>query len=261
MNVLFVFAIIVLFVVLYLLFSRKEIEKNSEEKPFLKKQQVTVAPSSKSAPKKKNEINGHEYVDLGLPSGTLWATCNVGAEKPEEYGNYYAWGEVEPKSYYNWSREGNYKWGTSKNTYPDYGMTKYNITDGKYVLDPEDDAATANWGGNWIMPTKAEQDELRNNFTWTWTTDYNGTGKAGYIVSSKAEGNTNSIFLPVAGGRYDSSLNFAGSRGGYWSSSLDAGYPSDPGSAYYVFFDSGNYDRSILNRFYGLSVRAVCSPK
>ncbi len=207
------------------------------------------------------DFNGHEYVDLGLPSGTLWATCNVGATSPEEYGNYYAWGEVEPKSYYNFYKDGEYKWGTYDGSdSQNYGMTKYNKTDGKTVLDPEDDAAHVNWGGDWRMPTGAEQDELCNsdNCTWTWTTDYNGTGTKGYIVSSNAEGNTNCIFLPAAGFRYYSSLYDAGSFGHYWSSSLSTSYPSH---AYYLIFDSDGYDWGRYFRYYGQSVRAVCSAK
>lgn len=103
--------------------------------------------------------NGHEWVDLGL--SVKWATCNVGAIQPEEFGDYFAWGEVETKAIYNWDT---YKY------YDDFNLTKYTSNDSKTVLDPEDDAATVNWGGAWRMPTKAEQDELRNNCTWDWTT-------------------------------------------------------------------------------------------
>ncbi len=200
-----------------------------------------------------------EAVDLGLPSGILWATCNVGATAPEEYGDYFAWGEVEPKSYYNWENEGDYKWGVY-NYYDaeNKGMTKYNKTDGKTVLDPEDDAAAVNWGGDWRMPTSAELEELcnRNNCTWTWTTDYNGTGVAGRIVTSKTNGN--SIFLPAAGYRVDSSLYGAGSDGNYWSSSLST---SSPDYANYLDFYSVVYVWYDYYRCRGLSVRAVCSAR
>ncbi len=200
--------------------------------------------------------NGHEYVDLGLPSGLLWATCNVGANSPEEYGDYFAWGEVEIKSYYE---RDNYKWGVfneedSKNC----GMTKYNKTDGKTTLDVEDDAAAVNWGGSWRMPTRAEQDELRTECTWTWTTDYNGTGTKGYVVSSKAEGNTNSIFLPAAGFRLNSSFLVDGTNGYYWSSSLVMSYSGYAGN---LDFNSDNYDWGNYFRFYGQSVRAVIESK
>ncbi len=203
-----------------------------------------------------DRFNGHAYVDLGLPSGTLWATCNVGATSPEEYGNYYAWGEVEPKTYYNWSSEGDYKWGVYNGSDTNYGMTKYNKTDGKTVLDPEDDAATVNWGGDWRMPTVDEIEELYSNCTREWTTDYNGTGIAGRIVTSDINGN--SVFLPAAGYRFNSSLNDAGSYGGYWSSSLGT---SNPGNAYSLDFGSGYYVWDNSYRYFGLSVRPVCSSR
>ncbi len=203
--------------------------------------------------------NGHEYVDLGLPSGTLWATCNVGATRPEEYGDYFAWGEVEPKSYFDWSSEGDYKWGVyNSNASPNYGMTKYNNTDGKTVLDLDDDAAHVNWGGDWRMPTRAEFDELLSSCTWTWTSSYNGTGRAGYIVKSKVTGNTNSIFLPAAGYLRNSSFYGAGTDGRYWSSSLNTRRPND---TFYLCFFSDNYYRDSHYRYYGQSVRAVCSAK
>ena len=194
-----------------------------------------------------------EYVDLGLPSGLKWATCNVGATKPEEYGDYFAWGEVEPKEIYNWST---YKYGT------DY-LTKYcnmssygknGFTDNKTILDSEDDAATANWGGVWRMPTKVEQDELRNNCTWTWTTQ---NGVNGYKVVGP---NGNSIFLPAAGVVNGGSRLHVGSGGRYWSNSLfiDDPYLTDnPYHAYYVFFESGYVDYSKDSRYYGHSVRPV----
>lgn len=193
--------------------------------------------------------NNHAYVDLGLPSGLKWATCNLGANYPDEYGDYFAWGEVEPKTEYNWST---YKWcNGSSNT-----QTKYNTSDGygtvdnKTQLELSDDAARANWGGNWRMPTKEEQDELRNNCTWTWATQ---NGVDGYKVTSKSNGN--SIFLPAAGSRGDSSLNNAGSYGYYWSSSLSTSNTSD---AYCLYFDSSYVDWYFYDRYYGRSVRPVC---
>ena len=190
-----------------------------------------------------NTENGYEYVDLGLPSGLKWATCNVGANAPEEYGDYFAWGETTTKSTYDWST---YKWcNGSYDT-----QTKYCTVDNKTVLDKEDDAAAVNWGGKWRMPTKAEKDELRQQCTWTWTSK---GGVNGYQVTGP---NGKSIFLPAAGYRYGSSLDLVGSYGYYWSSSLDADglYP-----AYYLNFSSG----SVLwylssNRYYGQSVRPVC---
>ena len=197
--------------------------------------------------KKKNNV--HEYVDLGL--SVKWATCNVGADNPEDYGDYYAWGETETKSTYDWST---YKWCNGSST----TMTKYctsssyGTVDNKTTLDPEDDVAHVKWGGDWRMPTKAEQDELRdtNNCTWTWTTQ---GGKNGYKVTSKKNGN--SIFLPASGYRYDSSLYNAGSSGDYWSSSLDT---SSSDIAYYLYFNSSGVNSYGLNRYYGFAVRPVC---
>ncbi|MCQ2254327.1 MAG: hypothetical protein MJZ29_02435 [Bacteroidaceae bacterium] len=213
-----------------------------------------------------NMVNGHEFVDLGLPSGLKWATMNVGASTPEGYGDYFAWGETEPyyteghsqdspctnwktgKSGYNWE---SYKWCNGSST----SMTKYctssnyGTVDDKTTLELADDAAVANWGGSWRMPTKAEQDELRTNCTWTWTTQ---SGVNGYKVTSKTNGN--SIFLPAAGYRYDISLDYVGSRGYYWSSSLSTSSSSD---ACYLRFDSDYVDR-YGSRGDGQSVRAVC---
>ncbi len=198
-----------------------------------------------------------EYVDLGLPSGTLWATCNVGAATPERAGDHFAWGETEPKENYDWTNEGDYKWGIYNETdATNYGMTKYNNEDGLLTLEAADDAATVNWGGKWRMPTQKEMQELLDECQWDWTTDYNGTGKAGYVVTSKAEGNTNSIFLPAAGYYDHSYLTLAGSHGYYWSSSLDKEYPSRANALY---FDWDEYKQNTDLRCRGYSVRPVQS--
>lgn len=208
--------------------------------------------------------NGHDWVDLGLPSGTKWATMNVGADSPKDYGDYFAWGETSRKSTYNWST---YKWmndgmsswiDVNKYTFADrqtdavwYNEYGEFIGDGKITLDLTDDAAYVNWGSSWRMPTKAEQDELRNSSytTWIWTTH---TGVKGYKVTSKINGN--SIFLPAAGFLKDSSRNNAGFYGGYWSSSLGGEYSDQ---AYELYFGSGNFDSDGYPRLCGLSVRAV----
>ncbi len=196
--------------------------------------------------------NGHTWVDLGLPSGISWASCNVGATTPEGYGNYYAWGETTTKEDYSWAT---YKHANGSNK----TLTKYcnnasygdnGFTDNKTVLDPEDDAAHVNWGKGWRMPTDAEWKELRTQCTWTWTTQ---NGVNGYLVTSKT--NSNSIFLPAAGYHYDANLYRAGGRGDYWSSSLNEGYPN---YAWYVLFNSGYVAMDSIYRYYGQSVRPVC---
>ena len=196
----------------------------------------------------------HEYVDLGLPSGTLWATCNVGANSPEEYGDYFAWGETEPKSNYTWST---YKY--FKGTYYDaMTMTKYctdsgwGTSDNKTELEPSDDASTANWGSEWQMPSLEQCAELFNSnyTTTTWTTL---NGKYGRKITSMSNGN--SIFLPAAGYRDGTSLSNAGSYGLYWSRSLDTSYNI---SAYDLFFNSSRiYTNNGYYRYYGQSVRPV----
>lgn len=187
-------------------------------------------------------LYGHEYVDLGLPSGTLWATCNVGATNPWELGDYFAWGETEP--YYieghsqdenceNWKegKSSGYDWDSYQWCYSGYSgtdspygppMTKYcddsrcGTVDNKTVLERADDAATANWGAGWRMPTHQEFVELLENTSCKWTV-FNGV--YGCKVMAK-NGSGNSIFLPAAGSRYGVSLYGVGSYGAYWSSSL-----------------------------------------
>ena len=196
--------------------------------------------------------NGHAYVDLGLPSGTLWATCNVGATTPEGYGNYYAWGETTTKSTYNWSTyrycNGSYTTLTKYCSSSSYGNNGF--IDNLTTLQLSDDAARANWGGDWRMPTKAEWEELKNNTTVTWTTQ-NGVYGRKFTAS-----NGNSLFLPAAGYRGDGSLYDAGSGGYYWSSSL---YADNPSGAWYLYFSSGYCYVGSNNRYFGQSVRAVLS--
>ena len=194
---------------------------------------------------------GYEYVDLGLPSGTKWATMNVGAESPEDNGDYFAWGETKPKAEYNWST---YKWcNGSYKTLTKYctRFPSYGTVDNKTILELSDDAANANWGGDWRMPTKSELDELRTECTWTWTKQ---KGVNGYKVTSKTNGN--SIFLPAAGFRNVSDLNGAGYYGFYWSGLLRA---SGSNGAYYLGLDSGTVDCGYDERYYGISVRPVLS--
>lgn len=195
--------------------------------------------------------NGHEYVDLGLPSGALWATCNVGASKPESYGNYYAWGETGTKGTYTWSTykhaNGIYDKLTkycNKSNYGDNGFTD-NLT----TLQRGDDPAAA-WGSGWHTPSKSQWDELLANTTHKWTTR---NGVKGRLFTSKKNGQT--LFLPAAGFRGGSETHHAGSYGYYWSRSL---HTSNPCGAWYLYFDSdGCYMHYDYNRNGGHSVRPV----
>jgi len=196
-----------------------------------------------------------EAVDLGL--SVKWASFNVGASKPEDYGDYYAWGEIETKTDYSWSTykycNGSYNTMTKYCNNSSYGNDGF--TDTKTTLTLEDDVAHVAWGGSWRMPTQAEINELRNsdNCTWTWTTQ---NGVNGYLVTSKKSGHEGaSIFLPAAGCCSGSSLYDIGSGGYYWSSSLDAGYPIYAWSFYF----NSDYHYTIGNfRGYSQSVRPVC---
>lgn len=194
--------------------------------------------------------NGYAWVDLGL--SVKWATCNIGASKAEDYGSYFAWGETAPKDSYTW---GNYKWANGSET----TMTKYctdsnygnnGFTDGKTTLEPEDDAATVNMGGNWRMPTLEEAKELVDNCTWKWTSK---NGINGYEVKSKTNGN--SIFLPTTGYRCLGDLNMTQTRGDFWLISLDTDYP-----CHGVYLSFGIDERTYLhnNRLDGRTIRAVC---
>ncbi len=219
-------------------------------------------------------VEGHEYVDLGL--SVKWAKCNVGAENPENYGTYFAWGETEPKDNYSWE---NYKWCNGSQT----TLTKYNIdsdygtVDNLTTLEIADDAAAANWGGAWRMPTYNELSALLDSCYWEWTTNYNSKG-SGYIVYKvknpddmgvkKTQGSTVTtsatyslsdahIFLPAAGFREDAYLYVQSMYGYYRLASLDENYPS---SAWYAYFGSGSVGRGggrYGGRNRGCSVRPV----
>ena len=193
-----------------------------------------------------------EVVDLGL--SVKWASFNLGASAPEEYGYYYAWAETEPKYIFSWST---YKFGTSSDgPFSKYNtQSSYGTVDNKTVLDSEDDDAHVRLGGDWRIPTDEEWLELMNNCTWTWTDNYNGTAVAGRIVTSNVAGYTDkNIFLPAAGYKEYSVLNYAGSNGYYWSSSLITGWSNLAAS---VFFSYGGLNRRGDYRCYGRSVRPV----
>ena len=179
-----------------------------------------------------NEENGHEWVDLGLPSGTKWATCNIGASQPHNYGNYYAWGETTTKSSY-----------TAENSHT------YEVSMNDISGNANYDAARANWGSTWRMPTWAEMDELRDNCTWTWTTQ---NGVYGMEVTGS---NGNSIFLPAAGYCVGTSCSNVGEYGCYCSSTP---YESNNNhGAYNLYFNSGGRNVNWGFRYGGLSVRPV----
>ena len=176
-------------------------------------------------------INGHEYVDLGLPSGLKWATCNIGANAPEGYGNYYAWGETTTKSSY--TEENSRTYGVSMNDIS--GNANY-------------DAARANWGSTWRMPTKAEMEELIDNCTWTWITQ---SGVEGWKVTGP---NGNSIFLPAAGHCVNTSRYGVGLHGVYSGSTPDE---SNDLNAYRLYFISGSHEVNCFYRYFGHTVRPV----
>ena len=208
----------------------------------------------------QSTLKMREYVDLGIVVGgkkIKWATCNVGAENPWDYGDYFAWGETATKTDYNgdWSNYFDTSDGGST-------FTKYNKDGGKTVLDLENDAANANWGGSWRMPTNAEIEALiatksnTTDYTWTWcdgsTEKYNDTDVKGWKIVKNS--NSNTLFLPAAGSRSSDDLYHAGISGYYWSSSL---YESASDYAGYVLSYSGGMYRGNASRYYGQSVRPV----
>ncbi|MBQ2076313.1 MAG: hypothetical protein II471_02255 [Bacteroidales bacterium] len=183
-----------------------------------------------------------------MPSGLLWATCNVGATNPEDYGDYFEWGDTETKDVYHYSNNRHYD--AVNRTH-----TKYISKDGLVVLESNDDAATANLGNGWRMPTKEDVEELLNNCTNVLTTI---NGVDGHLFTGS---NGNSIFMPAAGYRSDSSFYHDGSEGHYWSSTPMIGDPF--AMVWYFYFELGDYTHNIApaSRSFGYSVRAVCQPQ
>ena len=198
--------------------------------------------------------NGYDFVDLGLPSGTLWAICNVGADTPEGYGDYFAWGETTPKDTYDWNTYRHFNYSFNQFTkYCSNSNLGYNgFTDDLTTLEPIDDAATANWGDGWRTPTQAEWQELLDNTNGTLT---NQNGVKGWMLTAA---NGNSLFLPSAGCRLNSDFCDAGDLSYYWSSSL---YITNPFCARYIYFNSSDIHMDGHDRFFGQSVRAVRSAK
>lgn len=221
---------------------------------------------------------GYNYVDLGLTSGTKWATANVGADSPQDYGNYYAWGETTTKETYNentykYFKDGNYRKITKYCS--DRNCGNNGFTDTKTILDLSDDAAYINWGGKWRMPTKVQQDELINECYWVWTESYSGSNVKGYIVykaknssdkgvkvysngtpSSSYSLSDAHIFLSATGTYIDGDLDGTEHYANYISSSLNTDNPS---YAWELYFYPDFVDSPYENRYFGLSVRAVIS--
>lgn len=197
-------------------------------------------------PEKPNDIviNGHNFVNLGLPSGLLWARTNIGASSASEDGDYFAWGETEPKETYS---DETYKWGRGI-------ASKYEFEDGKRTLDPEDDAATVKWGIGFRMPSSFEFEELLEKCNWTWMPNYHTA--CGYLVTGP---NGNNIFLPAFGYYDENGLCAYAYLGSYWSrSSQYDGYVT----AYRLRFIDGyiNID-DVFGRCEGRSVRPVAESK
>ncbi len=187
-----------------------------------------------------------EAVDLGL--SVKWANMNVGAKKASGFGSYFAWGETKPKEYYSWNT---YVWSRGDTQF----LTKYSTTDRRAQLALSDDAARANLGGEWRMPTVDEYEELINpdNCTWEWTSK---DGVNGYKVTGKKTGN--SIFLPITGFRFYADVQFRALNGIYWTSSL---YTANPNKAWCLEFNFSDvtvhYGNLSSNRFSGRCIRAV----
>ena len=201
---------------------------------------------------KINNTNGFSYVDLGLPSKTLWATCNIGADKPSDFGLYFQWGDTVGYAKDQIGKDkqfnlANYKWNPSGDGKT---FTKYNKTDSKNVLDLEDDAANANMGGSWHMPTPTQIQELINETTSDWAKIDNVNGR---LFTSKKD-SSKSIFIPATGDVWEGSVYGIGSYGGVWSSMLSEYYVS---YGQYLYFYLNYISLGGYGRFRGRSVRGV----
>lgn len=202
-------------------------------------------------PELEDPYNGHEYVEIG---GLKWATMNIGASKPSDYGLYFAWGDTqgytaeqvrdEGQKYFGWE---DYKHGNPDDT----GITKYNETDKKTILEPSDDAAVANWGGSWRMPTTDEFKALGAAVNTEWTQVNNVYG----MLCTDIEDSSKKLFFPAAGNCYNGSVEDVGDYGYYWSSSL---YTDNRLGSYYLLFSSSNtsWDGN-FDRYFGFAVRPV----
>ena len=217
---------------------------------------VTLAFLSCNGKTQSGKINGHSYVDLGLPSGTLWATCNIGAKSPQKDGDYFAWGETVPKTNYSWS---SYKYGIDENKLKKYcGIKSFGVNgfvDNLNKLESSDDAATVKWGKGWRTPTFEEWMELRKCCGHVWTT-FKGVNGLLFIAT-----NGKQLFLPAAGCCYDENLAIAKDRVGHnMANSL---YVNHPNFAWGFFFDSSGCTIDEIqgrkSRYFGVSIRPVHS--
>ncbi len=206
-----------------------------------------------------NKIDGHEYVDLGLPSGTLWATMNVGADSVTDYGYYFAWGEdsgytlsqVGTDKNFDWT---DYKFGDGGTPTPE--MTKYNSNDGKIILESSDDSATVYMGNRWHMPTREQFKEMSDNTTNEWITNYKGIeGLNGFLFTS-IRGNGNELFFPAAGFCNEGSNNRKGENGVFWLCSV-FDEQTDRRGAWIITCDEYGAFLAQQYRYYGFSVRGV----
>lgn len=209
--------------------------------------------SSNNSVTVSGQQDGHDYVDLGLPSGTLWATSNVGAEKATDYGNYFSWGETSPKAAYDWQSYNLGNGSDSKTKVNKYCVNerKGNV-DNKTVLEANDDAATVNWGGKWRTPTLDELNELKNGCDWEWVNNFNGV--AGRLGKSKTNGNT--IFLPFSGNKTGDKHFAIGTDAYYWAANL---YTDNSTEAYGARVLTGNFNCLNFARKQGFAIRAVAS--
>ena len=225
-------------------------DKTTVLETFKKTSSITFEAENAAIMPKKHVTMTYEYVDLGLPSGTLWAKCNIGAYTETDAGLYFQWGDTQGYTadqvgvdkIFDWAH---YKFGTRDN------LTKYNSTDGLTTLQLADDAAYANMGEDWSVPTEVQYQELINNITSEWVTDYNGTGVSGRLFTAE---NGNTLFLPAAGIAFESQFFFEYS-GQYWTSSLGR----------YLYLIGGEYGEQLkilsINRCIGFSIRGVKNAK
>ena len=234
-----------------------------------------TACNTASKPTVSGQHGGHDYVDLGLPSGNMWATCNIGAGLAEENGLYFAWGETTSKEVYDWS---NYRWGNgeaeSRIKVNKYCSAKHEgEVDNLLKLDFADDAANKSWGGKWRMPTREDIKELVDNCYWVYYYNYNGTKRTGFVAfkaktdadkgvvvgrgqlkSSEYTLNDAHIFFRFSGCKYSGSNPGLGNEGTVWSSSINTVIST---ACYCLFMNDSQVMVSSCERFRGLPVRPV----